>query len=402
MRPRRHADMADVNESLVLEHFRSEKTSNRADAARALGLSPPTVGRATARLIAEEKLVEEGSIVRGTGRPPGLVSFNPRHGAIIAVDLGGTKCAVAVADMAGEILYESSCASWRHDEPAPIEALTTVFRRARDFCSNQADLPIECVAVGVPGIVDVRSGVVLEAPNIAWYDVSLQEILQAEFGDDPILVVDNDVNFAAYAHHWIGAAAGLGDFAVVAIGTGVGGAIFAGGSLLRGRHSAGGEIGFIVPGFDLLQDDRGGGLGVFERIISGPGIVARWVERSGNADPDPDAGARPVFDAAAAGDPAAIHVIEETTRYLLVALVSLSAFVDPEVIVIDGGVGRALGDYLEPVRAGLAAHLPRPPDIVVSTLEHHAPLVGGIRGAMLAAAGPARASVAPPVLGVRA
>jgi glucokinase len=206
---------------------------------------------------------------------------------------------------------------------------------------------------------------------------------------DVPFIVDNDVNLAALGHGWKGAARGHADFVVLSLGTGIGGAIVADGRLLKGHRSGAGEIGFLVLSRELLRAARPGGLGSFETLASGVGMAAQARHMLDDTDrpsvlrhisglPDP----RDVIEAAAQGDFLASDIVAATVDHIAMAIIAIASICDPEIVVLDGSVGRALVQWAPEMRALAGHHLPNPPEVVVSTLGGEATAIGAVAAAL--------------------
>src|SRR3954470_24080051 len=269
-RPVRHGTMFEVNEFLVLDFVREHDPTTRTDIARELGLSPASVSRIVGRLTRDGLVAEAGTLRSPGGRPRGVISFRRDAGAVIAVDLGGTRCHGALADLSGTVLAE---------ELAPTRAAGAPFGPlARTIAAIQAEadrreVPVVALAVGVPGIVDPDSGTVRDAPYVDWQDFPVVDRL-TDVVDVPF-VVDNDVNLAALAHAWRGDGRLVRDFVTLSVGTGTGAAIVSGGRLLQGAHNVAGEVAYLVVRREMLGRPIRDGLGAFEGVASGPGIATR-------------------------------------------------------------------------------------------------------------------------------
>jgi glucokinase len=201
-------------------------------------------------------------------------------------------------------------------------------------------------------------------------------------------VVDNDVNLAALGHAWRGDARGVRDFAVVNLGTGIGAAVVADERLLRGHASSAGEIGFMVLEREGLRAARVDDLGAFETMASGPAL-ARIAERvlassrrsSALREQRPLTPAR-VFVAAEAGDRVAREVVDAMVDHVAMAIIALGSVTDPDVVVLDGAVGRALDPYAGTIQGLVDRHLATPPRIVVSSLREGATALGAVAAAL--------------------
>ena len=321
----RQAAMLEVDEFLVLDLVRDLQETTRPEIAHALGLSASSVSRLVSRLIREGMVRETGPSSSTGGRPRGCIVFNRLAGCVVAVDLGGTRCHGALADLAGEILVEDERPS-----RAAGEAFATVLEIITDLrrIAAERETPVAAVAVGVPAIVDPITGRALAGPRVDWQDFDVVRRL-GDAIDVPVLV-DNDVNLAALADAWRGEARGVDNFVTVSIGTGIGGAVVADGRLVKGQHNAGGEIGYVTTDRAQLDQTIERGLGGFETLASAPAIAARARELLAAADRGDAWGAGEitadrVFAAAAAGDDVALTVVNEAVDHVALVLTAIVA-----------------------------------------------------------------------------
>ncbi|MGA8246120.1 MAG: ROK family glucokinase [Nocardioides sp.] len=278
----------------------------------------------------------------------------------IGIDVGGTKIAGGVVDDTGRILEELQVESPATDVPAieaAIERLVTELRTRH---------PIEAVGIGAAGYIDKSRSVVLFAPNLAWRDLDLKADLEARL-DVPV-VVENDANAAAWGEFQYGAGHDVDDLLLITVGTGVGGGVVLDGSLYRGAFGVGAEIGHmrVVPDGILCGC---GNRGCFEMYASGSALVreSRAAASAGSllaadllarAGGDPDAITGPlVTEAARDGDTFSLEQLALVGRWLGEGIASLTAVLDPAVVVIGGGVSAADDLLLDPVRAAFGAQL---------------------------------------------
>ena len=276
------------------------------------------------------------------------------------IDVGGTKIAGGVVDEHGTILEElrvESPATDAHAIEAAIEKLVTELRIRH---------PIDAVGVGAAGYIDKARAVVLFAPNLAWRDLDLKADLELALALP--VVVENDANAAAWGEFQFGAGHDVDDLLLVTVGTGVGGGLVLDGALYRGAFGVGAEIGHmrVVPDGMLCGC---GNRGCFEMYASGSALVreARTAARAGSllaadllerAGGDPDAITGPlVTEAAQAGDTFAVEQLASLGRWLGEGIASLTAVLDPAVVVVGGGVSAAGELLLGPTRAAFAAQL---------------------------------------------
>jgi glucokinase len=370
----------EVNEYLVLDAVRERGETNRAEVGRELGLSAASVSRTVRRLIAKGLVMEMPGISSG-GRPRSLLRFNPLAGAVIGVDLGGDVCRALLADLSGRVVAEEVRRTGR-DPMRSLAACVTSLQQS----AVSVDLPVIALAVGVAAIVDPATGMASGGPTVRWHDFPIVGRL-AESTDLPF-VVENDVNLAALGHAWRGAARGASDFVVLSIGNGIGAGVVCAGQLLKGKRGAAGEIGYLALDRDQLEEPPVDGRGAFERLASESALISR-LERS----PHVPSGAREagagstVALTALFGDPAGQTpwlraLADEVLDHAAMAIVSLGATLDPELIVLDGSVGRALSARLPSLETRVGSCLPVPPRLVVSSLGTDATAIGAIAAAL--------------------
>ncbi|MEV6969730.1 ROK family glucokinase [Hamadaea sp. NPDC051192] len=270
-------------------------------------------------------------------------------GLTIGVDIGGTKVLGGVVDETGKVL-----ATTRRPTPADDVARTrdVIVEVVRELAE---DRQIEAVGIGAAGWIDADRSTVLFAPNLAWRDEPLREAVSA--GTGLPVIVENDANVAAWAEFRYGAAEDATDSMVLfTIGTGIGGGIVLGGRLIRGAHGIAAELGHVqaVPDGHPCGCGRHG---CIEQYASGSALV-RYAQTgvkddtaAGAALLDKAAGdvgainGPMVTEAALAGDALAIDAFRQVGAWLGVAMADMVQILDPQVIVIGGGVVEA-GDLL--------------------------------------------------------
>jgi len=299
---------------------------------------------------------------------------------VIGVDLGGTKCHAVLVDAAGAVVREVYRPTSELADPADVLVDTIAgLRRAATDAGQQ----VGAVGIGIPAFVDPRSGLVVGGWNLDWHDFDLCARLDAELPEPYVL--ENDVNLAALGEARVGAGRDARSFVVVSLGTGLGGAVVVDGRLLRGAHGAAGEIGFLMAGREQL---RRPGLMAMEELVGGRALAARARELGageGGAGeggdralvPDP-ADAAAVFEAARRGAPVAVRVLDELLEHVAMTVIDVAAVLDPQRVIFDGSIGRALGPYLTRLRDLIAPSVLYVPELVLSTLTPNAPLAGAV------------------------
>jgi glucokinase len=272
----------------------------------------------------------------------------------IGVDVGGTKVAAGVVDDYGQIVEKV-----RRPTPSTSPRETAeVIVEVVDLLKGKFE-GIDAVGLGAAGFVDESRAVVQFAPNLAWRDEPLKEKVEARVGLR--VVVENDANATAWGEARFGAGRGEDFLILVALGTGIGGAIIIGGELYRGRFGIGGEFGH----YRVVPDGRRcgcGNRGCWEQYASGnalvheardlarvaPAMAARLLEL-GKGSPEGISGPE-VTEAAREGDPAALECFRTVAGWVGQGLADLAAVLDPGAFVIGGGLSAAGDLLLEPVR----------------------------------------------------
>ncbi|MBE7704539.1 MAG: ROK family protein [Cyanobacteria bacterium SIG29] len=277
----------------------------------------------------------------------------------IGVDVGGTNVKVALVDKTGSIVYSDTVPTraemgYEYTISNMIKAIHDVMKEAKVTISN-----VDGIGFGFPGQIDCDNGIVRIAPNIpGWINIPIAEIVSKEFGVP--VKVDNDVRCAALAELNYGAGKGATNMICITVGTGIGSGLIVNGKLVRGASNAAGEIGHIK-----LQMNDGplcgcGDQGCLEAFASGPAIVAMAEEyvRGGKSTKYRELAKNEitpyyVCEAAKQGDVVAKKIFETMGTYIGIGLSSVVNLLNPEKIVIGGGVADA-GEFLfAPIRETL-------------------------------------------------
>ncbi len=296
----------------------------------------------------------------------------------LGIDIGGTNVRVAVVDDDGQA-HELTESAWSGDEPA--DCVSVVASLATPLIEREGATAAGC---GCAGLVDHVRGVVTSSPNLpSWHDVPLAAKIKDALGVPTI--VENDANAAAYGEFAVGAARGAHNAIMLTIGTGLGAGFILDGRLYRGSHGVAAEYGHTTVDIGGIPCACGG-RGCLEGLVSAGAMVERArrllsgggesvLRKMGDALSAVDVGR-----AAEAGDAVGTAAVAETGRYLGVGLANLVRTLDPDVIVIGGGVAGAGGALMDPAREELERRLsgcPSPmPRLVFAELGNAAGVVG--------------------------
>lgn len=263
---------------------------------------------------------------------------------VIGIDIGGTKTAAALVDRAGRVLE-------RREAPTPARSgPEAVLDAAARLAADLLDAAGGPVGVGTAGTVDPATGTIRYATDSlpGWTGTPVAYALAARLGR-PVRVT-NDVNAAALGECWAGAGRDHAHVLLVAVGTGLGGAIVRDGRVEAGARGAAGEVGHLpAPGAERLRCGCGRH-GHLEAIASGSGLAAAYAIETGT-----EVTGRTVADRAAAGDAVARRVVDRAGAVLGAALAGLVTLLDPDAVLVSGG---AAGALLPAASAAYAAEVP--------------------------------------------
>jgi glucokinase len=270
---------------------------------------------------------------------------------LVGVDVGGTTVATVLLDESFHIHGELTVATDLSSPDATMLGIAAAIEQT--LALGDGSRRLAAIGLGIPGQQDRERGIVRMAVNLHWYDYPLVERLVERF--DVPCVIDNDVRVATLGVYRFDNPAGDQDLAYVSIGTGLAVGVVLEGKLLRGRHGLAGEFGHIIV------DPNGprcncGTRGCLETLVSATAVVRRAQEAvakgaTGALPALAPITARGVYDAAAAGDPAAQQIVNEVGAELARSLRSVVLAYDVDAVVLGGGVTRAGDRYLQPIIA---------------------------------------------------
>ena len=372
------AGMRELNQRAVLDRLRLSGGATRPQVAKETGLSKPTVGQALADLEQRGLVRPVGRTSAGPGRAAVVYEANPAAGHVLALDIGRERIRVAVADLAGAVVA-------RVDERNRCRSAGALVRTVRDLAEQTtADAGMKladvvCTVVGSPGVPDPTTRTLRLAPNLpGWGRAGLLDELESVLG--PNVVVENDANLAALGEHSSGAARGVDVFACITVGTGIGMGIVVGGELFRGARGAAGEVGFL-PWGEPADESRPPSRGLLETAAAANSVVemarARGLHQVRSA--------REVFGLAGSGDARALAAVAEEAGRLAFVVASVVAVIDPELVVLGGGIGSNVELLRDPLEAALRRSTPLTPRIVGGELGDGAVLAGAVAIALRSA-----------------
>lgn len=385
--------MRGINSSAVLSVLRDADQLSVSEISDRTGLSRQAVTRSLAGLEASDliRFRAPDPTAPRSGRPAQSVEFNAAAGHVLGVSVTPTLVSVALADLRGSFVA-------RHTRELAAgtgvgDAMIAAAQAALDEVGVETDR-VWAGCIGVPGIVDAETGEVkLSSSMSSIHGTGLVERLAAHL-DAPV-TVDNDVKLATEGEQWRGAPHVLSSLVLVEWGDRVGAGLLLNGSLYRGASNDSGDLGFLdltVTHGDI-PTDRGDGLGPFERLVGGSGLVAAARVHSTALDDaallaaldDPTAsGLDVVIDAVLDARPAAIAALGDVARVFARGLAAIRALLDPQLVIIGGPMARAGDRLLAEITGALAGEVLNQPPLELSALGGDAVVHGAVHHALSA------------------
>ena len=385
------------NERVLLERLRASGAASRAELARVTGISKPTVSAALGSLERAGLVRETGEMTAtsGRGRSAVLYEVNPAAGHVVGIDIGRSRIRVALADLEGGIRGRREVPNDVDAAAGPEPIVAGAARLAREVADESGLAWSEVVhtVVGTPGVFDAASNEVRYAGSLpGWGRTGVVDSLRGELGTS--LSVHNDANLAALGEYAFGAGQGCPLLVYLMVGTGIGAGIVVDGKLFPGANGAAGEVGYL-PYPDAGPQPRAARpepsepkpqepyyqRGVLDEAAGGSAVTA-LAEAAGMAAPG---GPKEVFDAARAGNAAAIQAVRGEAARLAHVVAAIAAMIDPALVILGGGVGDNTDLLLDPIYEALSALTPLRPPISAASLGGDAVLIGAIATALTTA-----------------
>ncbi|MHB8926482.1 MAG: ROK family protein [Bacillota bacterium] len=280
---------------------------------------------------------------------------------LLGVDLGGGHMSAALVDQAGRIIQRRKAPTAVESGPDGIISGIVELLREVISVSGATKRELAGIGLGIPGLIDSSLGLSIFSPNLFWHNVQVVRPIEREFNLPTFM--DNDVRCATLAEAWYGAGRGVSNLICLTIGTGIGSGLMLEGQLVRGATESAGEIGHMTIEKDGPPCSCGN-RGCLEALAAGPAIARRAREAvnrgmdtvmvamvGGQVD---RIDASVVAQAARQGDPVAWEIIELTALYLGIGIANYINLVNPELVIIGGGVAQAGELFLAPVRRVVA------------------------------------------------
>lgn len=348
-----------INQFNILNSIRIRKAVSRSEIADMTGQSRASVTTITAQMIDKGLIFEKNVEVTGErGRNRVLLAINPDAAYVVGVKLAATKASSAVCDMQGET--RSTVVKKNNFFGKDIDFFEEYISELVLSAVNEAGLSLDNIAgigIGVPGVVDFRTGICHWSPLYDAGSVPLRDRIQNRL--NITTYIENDANTLTLAHQWFGEGRGVDNFLVVSIEYGIGMGIITNGQLYRGVSGFAGEMGHVpvMPDGELCVCGKRGCLA---SVVGGMAFINKakrlsetglWVRQASG-----DIEFEEIIDAAKQGEKALIEILETAGRYLGVGLSVLINIFNPEKIIISGQ-GVEAGDIIfNPMREVINRH----------------------------------------------
>lgn len=305
----------------------------------------------------------------------------------IGIDLGGSHIAAGVVDSEGKVLAKADTPTLAH---RPYQEVVRDMAACCQDALEKAQLKPEQalgIGIGIPGLAEEATGRVIFCTNLGWHDVPLRDEMQ-QYIKLPVLI-DNDATVAGLAESVAGVSRGMSSSVFLTLGTGVGGGIVIDGKPWTGAHGVASEIGHLTMQMDGIPCTCGK-KGCLERYCSATALIRMAADacqdepgsaimRAAGGDAKRITG-RIVIDLAKQGDPLASAIFDQYAEYLSIAINNITSFLDPQMVVLGGGISHAGQFLLDAIRERIPKYLMFKtlpfPELALASLGNDAGIIG--------------------------
>lgn len=341
-----------MNSATILKMVRKMAPISRAQLSKQTGLNPATVSAILGDLIKGHVVKETGIGVSSGGRRPTMLELDSTSYYVIGVDMGTTRVQAGITNLEGVVVHKVSVSF--HGKSRSDQIMSIIEEAINQLLLESTLSKERCLGMGmgIHGLVNSEKGISIFAPAFKWSDIPIQAYFEQKYGM-PVLI-DNDARVMALAEKWFGGAEQLQDFIFMNIGMGVGSGIYTNGQLIKGARFGAGEIGHIYVK-DHAKACYCGKTGCLSTVASGPAIAEfvvdaiqagefsllrdRWSHKLENIT------AKDVHEAATEGDELCIRMLDEAGVYIGKACAVMVNVLNPEMIILGGGVSAAISFF---------------------------------------------------------
>ena len=370
-------DIRRHNRSVLLTELFFDGPLSRHELSRRTGLSSATVSNVTAELVATRLVVEAGQVDSDGGRPRALLRVNAGYGSVIGIDVGDAGAKVELFDLS--LTRLAGADRPLPARPEPGRTARAVADGIRDVLREAAVDPAQVLGVGIglPGIVQQGNEVLVHAATIGWQAVPFADLVRAE-GITLPLYLDNCAKTQGRGEMWFGAGRGRRQVVVALVGSGVGADVVIDGATYSGASSSAGEWGHTTIAYGGRRC-RCGARGCLEAYVGALGILDRYRHAAGGT---PTVASLDALLDLAQSSTVAARLLDETADLLGAGIADLINLFNPELVVLGGWAGLALGERLLPrirdaARTHALTHPYRQTSIELCRLGPNAVALGG-------------------------
>lgn len=381
--------MKSLNRSSILNTIREQGPISRAEVAQQTSLTPPTVSNIVKELLDSKIVIETEQGTSRGGRKPTMLTINAHNFYIIGLDVGPTNIKTILTDLDAHIITSSQTKIPANiDNEGLLALLKESIQRISDANPDKWESIIG-IGVGMHGMVDVHRGISLYAPLLQLHDIPIKASLEEAF--QMVVHVENDARVMALGESWFGNGNGVNAIVCINVGRGIGAGMMIDGQLFHGAHFISGEIGHMTIDIDGPKCSCGN-YGCLQALAAGPEIATRAAKEAAigketvlrqmcEGDLEAISG-ETVYEAAQQGDALSREILSETGRYLGIGITNLLHTIDPERIIIGGGVAKS-GDYIleniqKTVEQRALTASARETDVCLTKLGDNATAIGAV------------------------
>jgi len=375
--------MKSVNRSIILNKIRTDSPISRAQIAKETKLTPPTVSSNVKALIEQGLVIESELGESQGGRKPTMLLINNEAFYVIGVDVGPREIDYVVANLAGTIVTRTER---KLTPPITNTEFLAILKEGINALITDSTIELEKVigiGVAMHGVVEVETGISLFAPNLGLKNIPIKEELEKEFELE--VKVENDARAMALGESWFGNHGDLDSMLVVNLGRGVGAGLVINGRLYHGAQNIAGEIGHMTIDINGVICECGN-RGCLQTFATGPAITkqARKIlkEQPIKGIEASSITGEKVYEMALAGNQDFVKILENTGGILGIGLTNLIHIINPNKIVLGGGVTKS-GKYILPaVQTAIEQRALTPKskltEVTLSELGEDATIIGAI------------------------
>lgn len=369
--------LSEMNRKLILDYLRKNGPKSRADIKRKIGLSFPTVSANVKALIESNQILEKGVSGNNIGRKGTLLKFNSKLGYVLGIDLGRSHIRMIICDIAGNVICSSESDQYtQKTKQGVLDQIDIQFEKILQEAAICKD-ELLYISIGIPGIVDENEGKHRLAPFMdSLIDFRLDLYIKEKYKIKT--VCGNSVDLGAIGEKWKGAGQEYQNIIYINYGIGLGCALILNGELYCGGNGAAGEVSYMLPGIDFMRDayDEEG---VMEKLIAGLELERRIFTQNKL----PYSSMKDMFERENEENFLGAELISEIKKYFGMMLVNLVSIINPQVIIVAGGIGKQLAlNYSDYFENFIKAHVPYVPKIIPTKLDEKANLLGAVAFAL--------------------